>query len=73
MELSGSLSDNLTAAIASARRLRGHPVYSDTMAFWRNLLAFARERQRRRRSPSTEDTQLIAELQEELAVREQQG
>lgn len=42
MKLDGSLLDNLERAAASARRLRGHPVYKDTLIYWTELLQEAR-------------------------------
>ena len=70
LELSGSLSSNLRAALTSAKRLRGHPVHGDTLQFWRALLAFARSEGRNSASAEHEDVeQLLAELQIELADR----
>jgi hypothetical protein len=71
LELSGTLSNNLKAAIASAQRLRGHAVYGDTLDFWRALLAQARSQERK--SPSAEHEEvmsLIAVLQAELSEHE---
>ncbi len=42
MKLHGTIGSNLQDAIASAKRLRGHPVYSDTLAYWNDLLHEAR-------------------------------
>jgi hypothetical protein len=42
MKLDGPIVDNLERAIASARRLRGHPVYKDTLTYWGELLQEAR-------------------------------
>jgi hypothetical protein len=42
MELHGSLANNLTSAVQSARRLRGHPVHADTIRHWTDLLHHAR-------------------------------
>lgn len=70
MKLDGSVAQNLKLAIASAQRLRGHSVYSDTLAFWQELLHEAR----RARGVATgvalktlED--LIQKLEQELAER----
>lgn len=41
MELSGSLADNVEAALRSAKRLSGQPVYADTLRFWTDLAAHA--------------------------------
>ena len=43
MELSGTVLENLQAAVTSARRFRGHPVHADTLQFWRDLLGYARQ------------------------------
>ena len=67
MELHGSIMNNLTSAIQSARRLRGHAVHSDTFDHWSDLLAHARHALA---DGSTEPIQaLIAELENELADR----
>ncbi len=42
MELHGTLGANLQNAISSAERLRGHPVYPDTLKYWTELLHEAR-------------------------------
>ncbi len=46
MKFHGPILDNLNNAIASARRLRGHPVYKDTLAYWNELIQEARRVQR---------------------------
>jgi hypothetical protein len=67
MELHGTLVNNLTSAIQSARRLRGHPVHSDTLDHWSGLLAHARQALA---DGSTEPIQpLIVELENELSDR----
>lgn len=67
MELHGSIVNNLTSAIQSARRLRGHPVHSDTLSHWSDLLAHARHALA---DGSTEPIQtLVADLENELAER----
>lgn len=68
MELAGSLAENLGAAIKSARRLRGHPVHRETIAYWKELLAHAREKHRRAALPDVVVESLIAQLEEELAA-----
>jgi hypothetical protein len=69
MELHGSVEGNLTAAIRSARRLRGHPVHADTLNHWTDLLHEAR-RELGTGSESTQGIeQLIADLESELADR----
>ena len=42
MKLHGSIVGNLTAAVRSVRRLRGHPVHGDTLGYWDELLRHAR-------------------------------
>ncbi|MGY2737005.1 hypothetical protein [Sphingomonas sp. UYP23] len=42
MNLSGSILENVQNAVVSARRLRGHPVYKDTLSYWTELLQEAR-------------------------------
>jgi len=67
MELHGSIVQNLASAVQSARRLRGHPVHSDTLDHWSDLLAHARQALA---DGSTEEIQpLIVELENELADR----
>ena len=70
MKLHGSIADNLDTAIVSARRLRGHPVYKDTLAYWNELLHEAR---RVRQDPECARPTLldaaIAKLEAELAER----
>ncbi len=74
MKLHGSIATNLSAAIDSAKRLRGSPVHSDTLQFWRDLLSHAGAE---KRTLSTAEAAaldpLIGELQSQLAAREQHG
>lgn len=67
MDLHGSLPSNLTSALQSARRLRGHRVHSDTLGYWTELLHHAR----RELAAGTGETllPLIVELEKELADR----
>jgi hypothetical protein len=70
MKIEGCLIDNLQAAVASARRLHGHPVYKDTQVYWSELLAMARaERGLHSACDQTHIDLLIAKLQQELAER----
>ena len=70
MELHGSMIDNLNNALASARRLRGHPVYQDTLSYWRDLVQEARRlRQDPACTQSEEIGAAIASLEGELAER----
>jgi hypothetical protein len=67
MEIHGSITNNLTSAVQSARRLRGHPVHADTLGHWSDLLDHARHQLA---IGSTEPIQaLILELEHELADR----
>jgi hypothetical protein len=67
MELHGSVANNLTSAVRSARRLRGHPIHQDTIDHWKSLLDHAR---RELAKGSAEPTRLlIVELENELADR----
>jgi hypothetical protein len=42
MELYGTLTDNLEAALLSVTRLRGQKVYPETISYWHELLDYAR-------------------------------
>ena len=70
MELSGTIEENLAQAVQSAKRLRGHPVYTDTLKFWSELLQFARrvKDQRPEAERSAIETR-IAELEWALSER----
>jgi len=69
-EIHGPILDNLTNALASAQRLRGHPVYKDTLSYWNELV---REAKRARRDPAFEQPDnfedAIVKLEVELAER----
>lgn len=70
MKLHGTIEANLQAAIASARRLREHPVHADTVQHWRDLLHQARRQLAAAPAEQASGTaKLIAELEEELAER----
>jgi len=70
IKFDGPILDNLTNALASARRLRGHPVYKDTLTYWNELIQEARRIQR---EPAYEQADLleaaIVSLEVELAER----
>jgi len=67
MELHGTIANNLTSAVQSARRLRHHPVHADTLGHWADLLDHAR---RELSAGSNEPIQaLILELENEMADR----
>jgi hypothetical protein len=69
MILHGSLSDNLRATLASIRRHRGRDVHADTMDYWEQLLAYARETLRKGRS-GPEVADFTRQIGIELAERE---
>ena len=72
MIIHGSIADNLTAAIRSARRLRGRPVHQDTIRFWRDLLAKARaEKPESGEAEATSVEQLAGQLEAEIALIDQ--
>jgi hypothetical protein len=70
MKLHGTIIENLRSAVASAERLRGRPVYSDTIQFWRCLLD---EAGRTDETVSAGDAPareaLMARLAQEIAAR----
>jgi hypothetical protein len=70
MELHGTIATNLRAAVTSATRLAGRPVYQDTLIYWTDLLHQARRaRDRDVASESAEVDQLIAALEAEIRAR----
>lgn len=74
MKLDGSILENLEGALASARRLRGHPVYKDTLRFWGEPLQEARRA--RHDSPPQQKAAInaaIAKLVVKLADRSVQS
>ena len=70
MKLHGTLNANLTDAIASAERLRGCPIYPETLGHWNDLLREARriraDQQEHQRAPLD---MLIARLESQIALR----
>ena len=67
MDLHGRIEANLAAAVRSARRLRGHPIHSDTVRHWTALLHEARRRLQDDSGRDTESLQqLVADLETEL-------
>ena len=42
MKLHGTIVENLESALQSARRHRGKPLYSDTVAYWIDLVNHSR-------------------------------
>ena len=70
MMLHGSVAGNLTAAVRSARRLRGHPVHVDTLVYWEALLHHARgERPSGYPQERRVVGRLIIDLETEIAER----
>ena len=67
MDLHGSIANNLTSALRSARRLRGHPVHADTLDHWTDLLKHARGELTG--GSSEPILALILELEQEMAER----
>lgn len=63
MKIHGSLSDNVHAAMASARRHRGKVVYPETLEFWNDVLGMAKEHLA---ALADADTATIARLTDEL-------
>jgi hypothetical protein len=71
MEMHGTVEANLISAIASVKRLRGHPVHADTVAHWSHLLHHAQRELATDGSPDRQALmQLVGELEAELAHRE---
>ncbi len=69
MDLHGSLANKLHAAIASARRHQGHPVHSETIAFWSDLLQHARLLKFEGNEEAMTIDPLLAELDAAIAQR----
>jgi hypothetical protein len=69
MRLHGSTRDNLTAAVRSARRLRKHPVYADTMKHWQDLLHYARRELASGTGERQSIESLVMELETEISGR----
>lgn len=68
MNLHGTLTDNLKAAVDSSKRLEGHPVHLDTVKFWTDLLQHARTLKAEGHVDASAIDSLLAEL--DLAVAE---
>jgi hypothetical protein len=70
MNLEGSLNNNLEAAVTSAQKHRTRPVYSETMAYWEELLAHARRAKNGLQgADAAVAEQLIARLDAEIMMR----
>ena len=72
MKLDGSILENHKAAVRSSARLKGHPVHADTLQFWGELVAAARERKRKQPECDwAQIDQLIAAVEQDLSERAQ--
>lgn len=70
MNLSGSILENVENAVTSARRLRGHPVYKDTLTYWTELLQEARRARKDLEGPQLLGLEAaVLDLEGELADR----
>ena len=69
MDIHGSLANNLQAAIASARRYKGHPVHAETITFWSELLQHARILKAEGNVEASTIDPLVAELDAAIAER----
>lgn len=67
MELFGSITNNLSSAVQSARRFRSHTVHTDTLGHWTDVLHHAR----RELAEGTSEPigPLILQLERELDAR----
>lgn len=69
MELHGSITSNLRAAVESSRRLKGHPIHRDTLLFWSRLIREARAMRATQEIFEDPDAErYIAELEITLSV-----
>jgi len=70
MQLHGSTEGNLMSAIRSASRLRGHPVHTDTLKYWSDLVRHARDELSSSAGlPPESLPRLVAELEQEIGRR----
>ncbi len=69
MDIDGSLAANLRAAVESARRHQGHPVHSETIVFWSDLLQHARTLKAEGNEAAMAIDPLLAELDAAIAQR----
>jgi microcystin degradation protein MlrC len=68
MDLHGTLSENLRAAMKSVLKYRGKPVHSDTLGYWEELVSHGRKAIRQG-NPSPEVSELVRRLGIELSER----
>ena len=69
MDIHGSLASNLQAALASARRYRGHPVHAETIAYWSELLQHTRALKAEGNEEASTIDPLLSELDAAIAER----
>ncbi|PXA85822.1 hypothetical protein DMC47_36545 [Nostoc sp. 3335mG] len=70
MEIHGTIAVNLRAAVTSAKRLHGQPVYRETLAYWCDLLDKARRARGRDMATDGEEVdRLVLQLEAELEAR----
>ena len=70
MNLAGSILENVKNAVTSARRLRDHPVYKDTLIYWTELLQEARRARKDLEGPGLQALEAaIISLEAALAER----
>ncbi len=69
MELYGTPEENLRAAIASVKRHEGHPVRTETVQFWSDLLQHCRAEKLRGPANGAVLDPLIGQLDAALAIR----
>ncbi len=69
MELYGTLEENLRAAVASAKRHEGHPVRTETVQFWSDLLQHCRSEKLSGRVDDDAAEPLMAQLDAAVASR----
>lgn len=70
MRLHGTTEGNLISAVRSASRFRGQPVHKDTVHFWADLVAHARNELATCTSATSDDIRrLLTDLELEVARR----
>ncbi len=69
MDLYGSMAENLQAAVNSAKRHKDHPVHSETVRFWADLLQHARSLRAAGHEEALAVDPLLAELDLAVAQR----
>lgn len=69
MKLHGSTEGNLISAVRSASRFRGQPVHRDTVHFWADLVAHARNELSIGNFASDHTQRLLLELEREVNRR----